>query len=293
MAGIRAKSWFVVVILLPLWVLASWAVPQSGTGLVGTSWRLVKFQGGDDKTLVPGGRSKYTLAFDQEGVSVRIDCNRGHGTWKSSGPNQLEFGPMALTRAMCPPAELNDRLPKDWGNVRSYVVKDGHLFLSLMADGGTYEFEPVRPATAGKVSGAAHEHGKPSSSAAETAPVNLENTYWRLTKLGNTPVPAGSGARSPHLILNAEAHRAGGAGGCNGILGKYELDGDRLKFPGIAATRMACKEGMDSEKTFLNALRQVANWKIAGHTLDLLDGDGRVVAEFETGSASRATIPAH
>jgi hypothetical protein len=27
--------------------------------------------------------------------------------------------------------------------IRSYVTKDGHLFLSLMADGGIYEFEPV------------------------------------------------------------------------------------------------------------------------------------------------------
>jgi len=26
--------------------------------------------------------------------------------------------------------------------VRSYAIKNGHLFLSLMADGGTYEFEP-------------------------------------------------------------------------------------------------------------------------------------------------------
>jgi hypothetical protein len=29
--------------------------------------------------------------------------------------------------------------------LRSYVMKDGHLFLALMADGGIYEFEP-RPA---------------------------------------------------------------------------------------------------------------------------------------------------
>jgi heat shock protein HslJ len=46
---------------------------------------------------------------------------------------------------MCPPAPLNDRIPKDWPNLRSYTLKDGHLFLALMADGGTYEFEPVSP----------------------------------------------------------------------------------------------------------------------------------------------------
>jgi para-nitrobenzyl esterase len=74
---------------------------------------------------------------------VRIDCNRGRGTWKSSGPNQLQFGPLALTRAKCPPESLHDRIVKDWGAVRSYLIKDGHLFLSLMADGGTYEYEPM------------------------------------------------------------------------------------------------------------------------------------------------------
>jgi heat shock protein HslJ len=46
---------------------------------------------------------------------------------------------------MCPPAALNDRFPKDWAEVRSYILRDGHLFLMLMADRGTYEFEPVGP----------------------------------------------------------------------------------------------------------------------------------------------------
>jgi para-nitrobenzyl esterase len=67
----------------------------------------------------------------------------GRGTWKSPGPNQLEFGPLALTRAMCPPGSLHDRIVKQWPFVRSYIIKDGRLFLSLMADGGIYEFEPL------------------------------------------------------------------------------------------------------------------------------------------------------
>jgi putative lipoprotein len=50
---------------------------------------------------------------------------------------------MVLTRAMCPPGSLYDRIVKDWSAVRSYVIKDGHVFLSLMADGGIYEYEPA------------------------------------------------------------------------------------------------------------------------------------------------------
>jgi len=102
----------------------------------------VKFQSRDDSVLRPDDRSKYTLAFGTDGsLGARIDCNRGRGTWKSSGKGQLEFGPMAITRAMCPPGSLHDQLVRQLPHVRSYVIKGGHLFLSLMADGGVYEFE--------------------------------------------------------------------------------------------------------------------------------------------------------
>ena len=111
-------------------------------GLVGPVWRLVQFRGGDDTRLTPDDPAKYTLEFKPDGsVNARIDCNRGHGTWKSSGPS-LELGPLALTRMACPPGSLHDRIVKHWSSIRSYVLKDGHLHLSLMADGGIYEFEP-------------------------------------------------------------------------------------------------------------------------------------------------------
>jgi len=126
--------------------LAFAQTPSQGAAynLADTSWQLVRFQGGDDTILIPAEKAKYTIAFGTDGhVSVRIDCNRGRGTWKLSGPSQLQFGPLALTRAMCPPGSLHDRVVKHWEFIRSYIIKDGHLFLSLMADGGIYEFEPV------------------------------------------------------------------------------------------------------------------------------------------------------
>ncbi len=119
------------------------AIPVEITqpGPAGTSWQLVKFVG-NGKVLTALDRSKYQVAFATDGsVSVRIDCNRGRGTWKSPQPGLLEFGPLALTRAMCPAADLTNRLAKDWSNVRSYLFTDGHLFLALAGDGGTYEFE--------------------------------------------------------------------------------------------------------------------------------------------------------
>ena len=120
------------------------AQEASAQDLEGTSWQLVEFQGSDDTTLKPDDGSKYTIRFETGGrLIVRLDCNRGRGTWTSAGPSQLEFWPLALTRAQCPPGSLHDQLVKHWPYVRSYVFKYGHLFLALMADGGIYGFEPI------------------------------------------------------------------------------------------------------------------------------------------------------
>jgi heat shock protein HslJ len=109
---------------------------------VGPVWRLVEFRGGDDTRLTPDDAAKYTIEFKPDGSLIaRIDCNRGRGSWKASGPS-LELGPLALTRAACPPGSLHDRIVKHWPSIRSYVLEDGHLHLALMADGGIYEFEP-------------------------------------------------------------------------------------------------------------------------------------------------------
>jgi heat shock protein HslJ len=235
-------------------------------GLGGTSWRLVKFQGGDGLTLRPDDKAKYTIAFGTDGrLSARIDCNRGRGTWQSSGPPQLEFGPLGLTRAKCPSGSLHDRMVKHWPYVRSYVMKDGHLFVSLMADGGIYEFEPARQE-------------------ARAATESLENTYWKLTHLGDAPVALASRQQEAHLILESANRRAGGSGGCNRFGGSYELGGDRLRLGSMTATLMACAEGMETEKAFLDMLGRVRRWKVTGKELELLDAAGNVVARFEARS---------
>jgi para-nitrobenzyl esterase len=145
--------------------------PTTGTpagadtiGLVGPVWRLVEFRGGDDTRLRPDDPAKYTIEFKSDGsLSARIDCNRGRGTWKSSGP-ALELGPLALTRAACPPGSLHDTIVKHWPYIRSYVLKDGHLHLALMADGGIYELEPSSDSA--QADGATLEGRRPTASMA-------------------------------------------------------------------------------------------------------------------------------
>lgn len=112
--------------------------------LAGTSWQLVKIMEMDDSVDAPEDRSLYTLEFGTDGrAAMRADCNRGTSSWSSGSPGQLQFGPIASTKAMCPPGSLSDKYLAQFQWVRSYVMKDGHLFLATMADGAIIEFEPA------------------------------------------------------------------------------------------------------------------------------------------------------
>ncbi|HSM05386.1 MAG TPA: META domain-containing protein [Longimicrobiales bacterium] len=110
------------------------------TGLLG-EWRWTGFQGMDDSTLQVEDPSRYTLTFRVDGVAVQADCNRGRGSYDIEGAS-ITFGPIATTLMACPGESIADRYLRDLGFVRSWVIEDGRLFLSLMADGGIMEFEP-------------------------------------------------------------------------------------------------------------------------------------------------------
>jgi len=118
--------------------------------LAGTSWRMVEFQSMDDAigTVRPEDPSLYTMTLGVDGTaSFRLNCNRAHGTWSSEptgdgASGSFELGPLAMTRAICPPPSLDESFARDAAYVRSYLLKDGRLYLSLMADGGIYAWEP-------------------------------------------------------------------------------------------------------------------------------------------------------
>lgn len=111
--------------------------------LAGSTWRLLRLRSSDDKVLTPESKAVYTVEFGRDGrVSVAGGCNRGNGTWTATPPSGLRFGPLATTRMMCPPESMSARFLGDFQYMRSYVIVDGRLHISLMADGGIYEFVP-------------------------------------------------------------------------------------------------------------------------------------------------------
>ncbi|MEE4173663.1 MAG: META domain-containing protein [Xanthomonadales bacterium] len=127
-----------------LFALGAQAALAQDTTLADTRWQLVSIQSMDDSSATPDEPSQYTLAFNaDQSVSIRSDCNSVSGSWGSEGPSRLIFSDLASTLALCGPDSLDEvyRAQFDW--VRSYVLRDGNLFLATLADGAIIEFSPL------------------------------------------------------------------------------------------------------------------------------------------------------
>jgi hypothetical protein len=77
---------------------------------------------------------------------MQLGCNRADGTWSvepgadpSSG--RFAFGPLSATRALCPPHGVDEQVTAQAPYIRGYVLKDGRLSLTLVADGGLWLWE--------------------------------------------------------------------------------------------------------------------------------------------------------
>ena len=135
-------------------VLTATVAQADANPFAGTTWQLLSIQSMDDaqgvtKVADPG---RFTLSFGNDGrAAFVLDCNRGNGDYKvapasDGNSGTISFGPIAATRALCPPPHLDERVARDMAYVRGYLLKEGRLYLTLMADGGIYEWAPVHTA---------------------------------------------------------------------------------------------------------------------------------------------------
>ncbi len=122
--------------------------------------------------------------------------------------------------------------------------------------------------------------GVPAAEAASTAPVALENTQWKLVSIGNAAAVALPAGRDAGINLHAGDRRLSGSGGCNRLVGSYDVAAGTLRIAPAGTTMMACpKELMDQENDFLTALTMTTDYRIAGDMLELRNGE-RVLARF-------------
>jgi len=127
----------------PLVPTATAAIAPEPGPLVGTNWQWVSFTSPLEKVAVDQPQN-YTLSFKTDGVlEIKADCNNAGAAYVLTGNQiQIDVGPM--TMVACPEGSLSSDFIQYLGFARLYFLKDGSLYMDLMADGGTMKFDPVK-----------------------------------------------------------------------------------------------------------------------------------------------------
>lgn len=106
----------------------------------------------------------------------------------------------------------------------------------------------------------------------------LDGVKWELKSLNDRDVKLTDNNSEVYLQFNEAEKKVNGRGGCNRFFGNYEMDGDKLKFSPLGATRMACPD-LQLETEFFKALETVDTYSIKDGLLSLKSKD-KVVAVF-------------
>ena len=125
----------------------------------------------------------------------------------------------------------------------------------------------------------APEGGKTTETPMST---ELLETYWKVVEINGQPVinPA-TNQKEAHIILKKEGNRLQGSGGCNNLMGSYELmEGNRIKFSSVASTMMACPD-MSIESALGKAIEMADNYAINGKFLMLHKAKMAPLVKFE------------
>lgn len=132
-------------------ITAGCGAAQATDPLTGTSWELVSIESmapDEQPSTTIDDPAKYTVSFGDDGRAVfTVDCNRGNSSWQADAAapdsGSLAFGPIALTRMFCPQPSADATVAAALGRVRSFLLSDGQLHLSLEVDGGIMHWRPA------------------------------------------------------------------------------------------------------------------------------------------------------
>ncbi|MBN2149633.1 MAG: META domain-containing protein [Anaerolineales bacterium] len=97
---------------------------------------------------------------------------------------------------------------------------------------------------------------------------------WNLVSLNGDPLISGT-----QITIEFSDGQASGSSGCNSYGGKYEQDGNGIKFSDMASTLMACADSgmMAQESAYLAALQAVESYEVSADTLTLSGADVELV----------------
>lgn len=111
---------------------------------------------------------------------------------------------------------------------------------------------------------------------------DLLNTRWQFQTVNGKPLNLPEETERPWLQLTDDGVQ--GFGGCNRMMGGYELKDAALKFSGVATTRMYCERTQVMENAITQALSNVDNYTFKDGVVSLRQGN-TVLATLVAGEA--------
>lgn len=106
---------------------------------------------------------------------------------------------------------------------------------------------------------------------------DIRDNKWVVTAVGENAVLMPEGMEAPWLKLGKEGNNIEGNGGCNALMGTFNLEGDKISFPGMGSTKKYCESTMSIENALLAALKRVDQFKVDGSTLKLLGAGQQLI----------------
>lgn len=109
--------------------------------------------------------------------------------------------------------------------------------------------------------------------------VKLTERKWVLESMDGEKPQLKVAHNRVTMQFNDTEKRVSGMAGCNRFFGGYEMDGKKLKFSHMGATRMTCPD-IEVEMKFFKILEDTDNFQIKDHQLTLFQKN-KVLAVFK------------
>lgn len=227
--------------------------PGAGERIQGVTWIIDRASTERLEPEAPA-EARATIRFeDDEEMGGSAFCNLYGGTYRLDG-DELTIEVGAMTEMACdePVMSMESAFVAFLGAVRSFRAEGDRL--TLMSDDLEVTFDAEQPEP-------------------------LVGTTWRIDGLVDGEVATSTIAGTEAFVVLDENGGLSGDTGCNGMIGTYETEGDRLSFGPIETTERACAEPAmnEQEAAILRALSTTASYVIQGEALSLSDADGALV----------------
>jgi heat shock protein HslJ len=246
------------------------SVPVSGLQDKTWQWISGPAQPGSSEVITIEHPELYQVTYTSDGtVEIVADCNRASLSYelKQGGlVGGMLAAPGPMTLAECGPESHYRGFVSSLQAAQTYRVHPGgnELSLILPAGGGVLVLR-----AAGQTESA----------------MSLEGTPWRLVSYHDGESALASALSGTEITATFADGKLTGSAGCNSYSASYEREDDTLTLGPVATTRKMCAEPegiMEQERDYLTALASVAEYRVQGGRIELLDAEGKAVATFET-----------